>query len=319
MPQALVGPDARTLLVTDKSTAADGIATLTLAQPSGGRLPDWTPGAHIDLILPGGISRQYSLCGDRWDASRYRIAVLREAGSTGGSAYVHDRLRPGDLVGAGGPRNNFPLVPSEEYLFIAGGIGITPLLPMICQADLLGANWTLLYAGRSRGSMAFLGELAGYGHRVHVAAGDEGGRLDLAGWLGGPRPDAKVYCCGPSRMLAAVAELCASWPRYCLRTERFVPRTVPAARDTPFEVELHRSRATVTVQPGVSILEAARGVGVSVLSSCGRGVCGTCETTVLEGTPDHRDSVLDDDERGTGDCMFICVSRSASGRLVLDL
>jgi ferredoxin-NADP reductase len=312
-------PESRTLLVTDKSLAAEGVVALTLPHPSGGRLPDWTPGAHIDLVLADGITRQYSLCGDRWDTSRYRVAVLCEPEGRGGSAFVHDRLRPGDLVQTGGPRNNFPLVPAEKYLFIAGGIGITPLLPMIGQAHLLDADWTLLCAGRSRASMAFLGELAGYGDRVHVTARDEGSRLNLAAWLGVPRPDVKVYCCGPSRLLDALADLCAAWPRYSVHSERFVPRDVPAARDTAFEVELRRSGTAVIVRPGVSVLEAARRAGAGVLSSCQRGVCGTCVTAVLEGLPDHRDSLLDDDERARGDCMLICVSRSATSRLVLDL
>src|SRR5690242_3898534 len=134
-----------TLAVTGKELVAEGVATLTLARPDGGRLPDWTPGAHVDLVLPNGTTRQYSLCGDRWDAHRYRVGVLREPAGRGGSAYVHDHLAVGDAVGLGGPRNNFPLVPAERYLFVGGGIGITPLLPMIRQATLLGADWELLY------------------------------------------------------------------------------------------------------------------------------------------------------------------------------
>lgn len=317
---AAAGPDARSLLVEKKTVVADGVVALTLTHRGGGRLPDWTPGSHIDLVLPGGVTRQYSLCGDRWDPLRYRIAVLREPDGRGGSAWVHDHLRPGDPVGAGGPRNNFPLVPSEKYLFIAGGIGITPLLPMIGQASLLGADWQLLYGGRSRTSMAFLDELAGYGDRVHVVPEDEDGLPDLAGWLGRPRPGVRVYCCGPAPLLAAAEELCAAWPAHSLRTERFVPRAVPGpVRDGPFEVELLRSGRTVTVSPGASVLEAVQAAGVSVLSSCRSGICGTCETSVLGGQPDHRDSILDDGDRARGDCMFICVSRSASARLVLDL
>jgi ferredoxin-NADP reductase len=321
MAQAPGRPDARSLVIAGKTAAADGVAVLTLARPSGRRLPDWTPGAHLDLVLPGGLTRQYSLCGDRWDAYRYRVAVLREPAGRGGSGYVHDQLHVGDLVGWGGPRNGFPLVPSQAYLFIAGGIGITPLLPMIAQADLLDADWTLLYAGRSLASMAFLDELSGYGDRVRLAPGDAGGRLDLNPWLGAPRPGVKVYCCGPSRLLDAVAGICAGWPRYSLRTERFEPKAAASnAGDAAFEVELRRSGAQVTVAPGVSVLDAARRAGATVLSSCERGVCGTCETAVVAGRPDHRDSLLDDDERSRGDCMYICVSRAAAGsRLVLDL
>jgi ferredoxin-NADP reductase len=317
MTQVPAAPDDRTVVVTAKSRTADAVVALTLARPAGGRLPDWTPGAHIDLVLPDGITRQYSLCGDRWDAFRYRIAVRRESCAPGASAYIHDRLREGDVLAIGGPRNNFPLVPADRYLFIAGGIGITPLLPMVAQADLLGADWTLLYAGRSGTSMAFLAELVGYGERVRVFAGE---RLDLAAWLSDPRPGEKVYCCGPDRLLAEVRARCAPWPAHSLRTERFTPPELPgAAGGGPFEVELAHTGATVTVDAGVTILDAALRAGASVLSSCGRGLCGTCETTVLDGRPDHRDSLLDDEERARGDSMFICVSRSAGGRLVLDL
>src|SRR3954465_7066716 len=183
-----------TLAVTGKELVADGVATLTLAAPDGHRLPDWTPGSHIDAVLPNrpprphtaarpptGVPRQYSLCGDRWDAHSYRVGVLLETESRGGSSHVHERLEAGPLVGGGGPRNNFPLVPAQRYLFVAGGIGITPLLPMLAQADLLGADWGRLSLGRSRRSMAFLDELAPYGDRVVVHPKDELGPLDLTG------------------------------------------------------------------------------------------------------------------------------------------
>jgi ferredoxin-NADP reductase len=309
-----------TLRVTAKTVVADGVASLELAHPDGRRLPDWTPGSHIDVMLPNGLTRQYSLCGDRWDAHSYRVGVLREPGGRGGSAYVHDELRPGDLVGVGGPRNNFPLVPARRYLFVGGGIGITPLLPMVHQADLLGVEWQLLYGGRRRASMAWLGELARYGDRVQLVPQDESGLLDLAGFLGAPGPGVRVYCCGPAPLLAAIEAACASWPAHSLRTERFVAADQGApARTAPFEVELAHSGATVTVTPGVSVLDAVHAAGVDVLSSCRQGTCGTCETTVLAGAPDHRDSILEDDERAEGDCMFICVSRALDDRLVLDL
>ncbi|GAA3232865.1 PDR/VanB family oxidoreductase [Pseudonocardia petroleophila] len=308
------------LRVTAKDVAADGVVVLTLAHPGGARLADWTPGAHIDLHLPDGTTRQYSLCGDRFDARTYRVGVLREPAGRGGSAYVHDVLAVGDVVGVGGPRNNFPLVPSERYLFVAGGIGITPLLPMVRQADLLGADWTLVYGGRRRGSMAFLDELESHGDRVHVLPEDRHGRLDLPRWLGEPREGVAVYCCGPGPLLDAVESACAGWPEHALRTERFVAREQGApVRDRPFDVVLARTGATVSVGPDRTVLDAVRDAGVDVLSSCRQGTCGTCETEVLEGTPDHRDSLLRDDERAAGDCMFLCVSRSCSDRLVLDL
>lgn len=312
--------DVVSLEVVAKTAEADDVVSLTLARPDGRRLPDWTPGAHVDLVLPTGITRQYSLCGDRWDARTYRVAVLREPDGRGGSAFVHDALAPGDLVGVGGPRNNFPLVPSATYLFVAGGIGITPLLPMIHQAELLEADWRLLYGGRTRGSMAFRDELSAHGDRVQAVPQDEHGLLDLATFLGGPRPGIKVYCCGPAPLLAAVERACAAWPPYTLRLERFVAQDRGApVRSGPFAVELARTGVVVDVPPSVSILDAARAAGVDVLSSCRQGTCGTCETTVLAGRPDHRDSILADHERAAGDCMFPCVSRSCDDRLVLDL
>ncbi|WP_433367559.1 PDR/VanB family oxidoreductase [Streptosporangium sp. CA-115845] len=312
--------DQTIVRVAARTQVADAVVALTLEHPQGERLPAWTPGSHVDLVLPSGLTRQYSLCGDRWDAFTYRVAVLREPDGRGGSAAVHDTLRPGDLLGLGGPRNHFPMVPSDEYLFIAGGIGITPLLPMIRQADMVGAEWKLLYGGRRRTSMAFRDELERYGDRVRLVPQDEYGLLDLAPWLGTPREGAKVYCCGPAPLLAAVESACSPWPEYSLRTERFTaPELDAPARTGSFEVELRRSGKSVTVDPDVSILDAVRGAGVDMLSSCRQGTCGTCEAAVLDGIPDHRDCVLDEAERAAGDCMLICVSRSRGDRLVLDL
>ncbi|XVV15097.1 PDR/VanB family oxidoreductase [Actinoplanes sp. CA-131856] len=309
--------ETRTLRVMAKVPVADGVVALTLADQAGARLPDWTPGAHIDVVLPDGLTRQYSLCGDRWDAYRYRIAVLREAGGHGGSAYIHDALEVGDAVGLGGPRNNFPLVPAERYLFIAGGIGITPLLPMIAQADLLGADWQLLYGGRS---LAFADDLRGYGDRVQLRPESRYGLLDLPGFLSEYRPGTRVYSCGPAPLLAALERACAGLPPHTLRTERFVAAALSGpARSTPFEIELARSKVVLTVTAESSVLDAINAAGADVLSSCRQGVCGTCEITILAGEPDHRDSVLDDAERAAGTCMFACVSRSLSDRLVVDL
>ncbi|MCZ2826542.1 PDR/VanB family oxidoreductase [Modestobacter sp. VKM Ac-2982] len=314
------GVDRAVVRVEEKTPVADGVVTLTLAAPDGGRLPDWTPGAHVDLTLDNGLTRQYSLCGDRWDARSYRVGVLLEPAGRGGSAYVHEQLEPGHVVGLGGPRNNFPLVPADSYLFVAGGIGITPILPMVVQAELLGADWRLLYGGRQRSSMAFLDELAAHGGRVQVRPQEEHGLLDLPGFLGEPRAGTRVYGCGPAPLLGAIERACAGWPPHTLHTERFVAaeRGAPV-RTTPFEVELHRSGRTVVVAPGTSVLDAIAGAGVEVLSSCRQGTCGTCETTVLAGQPDHRDALLDDEERAAADCMYPCVSRSCSDRLVLDL
>lgn len=316
---------AATLRIVSKCMIADGVVHLTLADPCGARLPDWAPGAHIDLMMvaPDGTqyTRQYSLCGDRWDAHTYEIAVLREPSSRGGSRHIHDQLMAGDLVGVGGPRNNFALVPATHYLFIAGGIGITPIVPMIAAADRLGVEWTLLYGGRTRSSMGFVAELERYGDRVRVLPQDETGLLDLNRAISELDPAAtKIYCCGPTPLLDALEASTATWPVGTVRTERFVPKEQSApARTTPFVVTLARSGGSVTVEPNESILDALDRNGVKVLSSCKEGTCGTCETTVLSGVPDHRDSLLSDAERDGGDCMFVCVSRAVSDQLVLEL
>lgn len=306
--------------VTGKELVADGVVALTLKALDGKPLPRWEPGAHIDLIIRGVATRQYSLSGDPADARTWRLGILRDAAGSGGSLYVHDRLAVGDEVRVRGPRNNFPLVASPRYLFIVGGIGITPILPMIRAAEAAGAEWRLVYGGRTRASMAFLEELAGYGDRVSVCPQDETGLLDLKGLLGTPLADTKVYCCGPEPLLNAVEGTCHGWPKRSLNVERFVarPLTEPVLK-TPFEVHLQRSGISLTVPPGQSILSAIDEAGVGVRSSCEEGTCGTCEVPVLDGVPDHRDSVLDEDEREAGNCMIICVSRSCTPRLVLDL
>ncbi|MFE1191340.1 PDR/VanB family oxidoreductase [Streptomyces olivaceoviridis] len=304
------------LVVDRREPAAEGVLALTLRHPLGEELPAWEPGAHVDVLLGPGLERQYSLCGDPADRRLWRIAVLREADGRGGSAYVHERVREGDKVRVRGPRNHFPLHPSPRYRFIAGGIGITPVLPMLAAAEAAGAEWTLLYGGRTRRSMAFTAELERYGDRVTLAPQDETGLLDLALVLDGLPDDTLVYCCGPGPLLDAVEERC---PAGAVRVERFRPTERSAGDDGAFEVVLERSGRTLTVPPRVSILDTVRAAGVEVLYSCTEGTCGTCETDVLEGTPEHRDSVLTDEERESGETMMICVSRCRGGRLVLDL
>ena len=317
-------PDVSTarssLRVQRKTRQADGVVALTLVDPHGERLPDWTPGSHIDLILPGNRVRQYSLCGDRWDPRQYEIAVLREPAGRGGSVYIHDELAEGDVIGVGGPRNNFALAPAEHYLFIAGGIGITPLLPMMEQAEMLGTPWTLLYGGRRKTSMAYVDRLAQWGDRVRLRPEDECGLLDVRGTLTGLPSRSKVYCCGPAPLVAAVEQVSIDLPHGALRTELFVPREQGApVRTSSFEVELARTGVTVTVTPDMSVLDALTAAGAPVLSSCRQGTCGTCETAVLEGNPDHRDSLTTEHDRASNDHMYVCVSRSCSDRLVLDI
>ncbi|WP_313888758.1 PDR/VanB family oxidoreductase [Mycolicibacterium sp. CBMA 226] len=309
------------LRVLEKRAIADDVVLLVLGAADGRRLPDWTPGAHVDLVLPIGLIRQYSLCGNRFDPFSYQIAVLREAAGHGGSRYVHDVLEQGHIVGVGGPRNNFPLVPSDSYLFIAGGIGITALLPMVVQADQLSAEWKLVYGGRRRASMAFAVELDALGgDRVVIVPHDELGNPDLARHFDPPRDGTKVYACGPPGLLTAVEAACSSWPHHALRTERFSAKHAPtSAIRASFEVRLARSGKRLTVPPDRTVLAALSDAGVDVLSSCERGVCGTCATTVLAGVPEHRDSLLDDEERAANDSMYVCVSRSLTDELVLDL
>lgn len=304
------------LVVDRRDSAADGVLALTLRHPLGEQLPQWEPGAHIDVVLGPGLERQYSLCGDPADRTAWRIAVLREPVGRGGSAHVHEQLGQGDKVRVRGPRNHFALRPAPRYRFIAGGIGITPILPMLAAAEAQGAEWTLLYGGRTRESMAFTEELSRYGDRVIVAPQDETGLLDLASVLDGVPGGTLVYCCGPGPLLDAVEERC---PAGLLHVERFTPKEQPAVENTEFEVELAQTGTTVTVAPDVSVLDAVRASGVEVLFSCTEGTCGTCETDVLDGTPDHRDSVLTDEEREAGETMMICVSRCRGKKLVLDL
>ncbi|MEU1574936.1 PDR/VanB family oxidoreductase [Streptomyces collinus] len=304
------------LIVQRREFAAEGVLALTLRHPLGEPLPAWEPGAHVDVLLGPGLERQYSLCGDPADRSAWRIAVLREPAGRGGSAHVHEQLGEDAKVRVRGPRNNFRLEPAPRYRFVAGGIGITPILPMLAAAEAAGAEWTLLYGGRTRGSMAFGGELGRYGHRVTFAPEDETGLLDLPSVLDDVPDGTLVYCCGPAPLLDAVEARC---PSGVLRVERFQPKNQETGDDTAFEVELARSGRTLTVAPEVSVLDAVRAAGVEVLYSCTEGTCGTCETDVLDGEPDHRDSVLTDDEHATGETMLICVSRCRGGRLVLDL
>lgn len=316
------GEHTAELVVLEREAAADDVVSLVLADPGGAELPPWTPGAHVDLLLGDGLVRQYSLSGSPADRSRWRIGVLREPAGRGGSSHVHDRLEVGSTLQVRGPRNHFPLVAADRYLFLAGGIGVTPLLPMVAAAQAAGAQWTMHYGGRSRSSMAFADELAAYGDRVQLWPQDERGMLDLDALLGTPQPDTAVYTCGPEGLLAAVEQRCASWPSGALHVERFSAKPVDASAVAPaasIEVVCSRSGVTVQVPPERSILEVVEEAGVGVLSSCLEGVCGTCEAAVLEGVPDHRDSLLSEEEKQAGDYMMICVSRALSERLVLDL
>ncbi|GLW54387.1 ferredoxin [Kitasatospora phosalacinea] len=309
------------LLVTGRRDEAEGVVSLTLARPDGGSLPAWTPGAHLDLLLGDGLERQYSLCGDPADAAAWTVAVRREPGGRGGSAHVHDALHEGAAVRARGPRNHFALLPAPRYLFVAGGIGITPLVPMLAAAEAAGADWNLLYVGRSRATMAFAGHLADrYGPRVLLRPRDETARPDLAAHLDALDGRAEVYCCGPLPLLEAVERHRAQAGRPPAHVERFRPREpAGAGPERAFTLVLARSGLTLTVPADASVLDTVRGAGVDVLYSCGQGTCGTCETDVLDGHPEHRDSLLTEAERAESASMMVCVSRCLGERLVLDL
>jgi ferredoxin-NADP reductase len=320
-PINLDGEAVHDLVVVSRSCATPQVAVFDLARPDGTLLPGWEPGAHIDLLLGPGLVRQYSLCGDPASTSWWRIAVQREDAGRGGSVLVHERLNVGTSVVVRGPRNAFPLRPAPRYLFIAGGIGITPILPMLAAAQASGSPWQLVYGGRTGPSMAFAAELtARYPGRVTLVPQDEAGLLNLDTLLGQPVTGTHVYCCGPEPLIAAVESRCAAWPAGLLHVERFVPRKREAcAGPASFEVILARSRLTLVVPPDASILTTVERAGVTVLSSCTEGTCGTCETTVLAGIPEHRDSVLSEAEQASCDVMMICVSRSLTPGLVLDL
>ncbi|WP_407319831.1 PDR/VanB family oxidoreductase [Isoptericola halotolerans] len=303
-------------VVERRQLAVDAVE-LTLRRPDLGRLSDWTPGAHVALTLPNGMVRPYSLCGDRWDPCTYTVAVRRDVDGTGGSAYLHDVLRVGDVVGVGTPRNSFPLVPATSYVFVAGGIGITPFLPMIQAAAGLDIPFRLLYIGRDIASMPYVDDLltGPRAEHVEVHTTSDHGRPDLAEAVGPLTDGARVYACGPADMSDVLEDLARSWPDYTLRTEAFA-RPKALETDEPFTAELRRTGATITVPRRTSLLEAIQTAGVDILSSCRAGSCGACETPVLHGEVDHRDTILADGDVGV---MFPCVSRAREGLVVLDL
>jgi ferredoxin-NADP reductase len=322
-PSATVHEFRTELVVRRRSTPAEGVVALDLAHPDSQELPRWEPGAHIDVILNDGLTRQYSLCGDPRDSSVWRIGVLLDPNSRGGSRYVHQNLSEGATVRVRGPRNHFELVDAPHYRFIAGGIGITPLVPMVDSAQQAGSDWTLIYLGRSRTTMAFAEALAdSYGDRVTLWPHDERGTFDLEAALEDPADNTLVYCCGPERLLSAVEQHCAHWPAGVVYIERFAakaPTAEAAEALESFEVVCHRSGVTLEVTSDMSILETLEDANIPIMGSCYEGVCGTCEARVLEGTPVHRDSMLTDTEKAAGEVMLTCVSSSRTERLVLDL
>ncbi len=313
---AQLSENLTTMKIANIFTPATDIRAIDFVLPNGAQLQTWVPGSHITLHLPNGLKRQYSLCGDPADRSQYRVAVLNSPKSRGGSKWIHEELNVGDTMSISGPHNHFELEPSSEYLFVAGGIGITPIKAML-ESLPNRRDWRLLYAGRSRASMAFVAELEqAYPGRVTVHADDVmGGPPNLDALLAGFKGE--VYVCGPEPLLNA---LIARVPADRLHFERF--SAVERSADEPakpYEVRLARSRTNFTVQPNESLLDAINSNGGALISSCGEGVCGTCEVRVLDGKPLHLDSVTSDEDKDEIGVMYPCVSRSRSDVLTLDI
>ncbi len=315
----------RTLVVQALERAADDVLKIRLAAPEGRALPRWSAGSHIDVECGNsGISRQYSLCGNPDDLGVFEIAVLREAQSRGGSAWIHGGLRVGDRVKVRGPRNHFRLDETcRKAIFIAGGIGVTPISAMARRAKALGIDYVIHYCGRSRTAMALLDELAAlHGARLQAHVRDEGQRADFAQILGTPDGDTQIYACGPARMIDALQACCAHWPEDSLRVEHFSSTlgALDPDREQPFTVELKDSGLTLDVPATQTLLQALRCANIDVQSDCEEGLCGSCEVRVLAGDVDHRDVVLTRAERDANDRMMSCCSRAMRGsKIVLAL
>jgi ferredoxin-NADP reductase len=301
--------------VVARVAAAASVDLFDLSLDSGS-LAGFTPGDHIDVLLPDGGERQYSLMPA--PPGQWRIGVLREPLGRGGSQWVHDSLRVGETVRVRGPRNHFAFQPGSSVVFLAAGIGITPIAGMIAAADRAGIEWQLHYSGRNREHLALVDELeTAHPDRVSVYTTDAGTRADLAAIIDAAPRTAELYCCGPAHYLDAIEDLAGKHP---VHLERFEPKQLhEPVFAAPFEVELQLTGETLVVPPGRSILDVVEEAGVFVLSSCREGTCGTCETPVIEGEVDHQDSILTPVERARNDVMYICVSRAACPRLVLEL
>jgi vanillate O-demethylase ferredoxin subunit len=312
--------------VTRKADEAEGICSFELRAVDGRPLPAFCAGSHVDVHVPGGLVRQYSLCNDPAESHRYLIAVLKDPASRGGSAAMHERVQAGDTLAISAPKNHFALAhDAAEHLLLAGGIGITPLLCMAERLAVTGAAFTLHYATRSRARTAFADRIAAspFAARVrhHFDDGDAAQRLDLPRVLGAPRPGCHLYVCGPQGFMDAVLSTAraAGWPEAQLHWEFFGAAPVDTAGDGSFEVQLASSGRVIVVARDQSVTQALEAAGVIVPTSCEQGVCGTCVTRVLAGVPDHRDLFLTPDEQAAGDQFTPCCSRAKSPRLVLDL
>ncbi|WP_298833293.1 PDR/VanB family oxidoreductase [uncultured Piscinibacter sp.] len=312
--------------VARKTVEAEGICSFELVSADGTPLPAFSAGSHIDVQLPGGPTRQYSLCNDPTESHRYLIAVLRDPMSRGGSQAMHERVAEGDVLPISAPKNHFALAhEAKRHLLLAGGIGITPLLCMAERLANIGADFELHYCSRSKARTAFAERIArsSFASRVqfHFDDGDAAQRLDIAGLLASAQAGQHLYVCGPQGFMDAVllSARAQCWPEDRLHYEFFGAAPVEQAGDRSFEVQLSSSGRVVVVPAGCSVVQALAEAGVSVATSCEQGVCGTCLTRVIDGEPDHRDQYLTPDEQAANDQFLPCCSRSKSARLVLDL
>lgn len=302
---------------------ADRINSYTLQAVDGGPLPAFTAGAHIDLHLRPDLIRSYSLTNDPAERHRYVIAVKHEPDGRGGSAFVHTSLKVGDVLSISAPRNNFIFDEGNHAsVFVAGGIGVTPILSMLRRATGLGRRWTLHYASRTRCDAAFLQDIRGLadGNEVNAVFDHEAGGapLDIATIAADASGGTHLYCCGPLPMLEAFKSATRSRPSRVVHLEYF-STDQKAATEGGFEVRLAKSGRTIPIAPGQTILAALLDAGIPVSYACSEGTCGTCETRVVDGVPDHRDVYLTDDEHAANKQIMICCSGSKTPVLVLDV
>ena len=318
------------LKVTAREQLTDDIIGLTFESCTGEALPCWQPGAHVELALEPCVSvgnnnsndtilRHYSLCSDPSNTQQWQVAVLKEENGRGGSQFIHSQVKVGDVIKVSEPRNHFTFNSRKKCLFIAGGIGITPILPMIRQAEKEGVDWRLLYLSRERNRLAFVEQLVSYEpSRIHLHGDKEDGGIDLAAILAECDSETCVYSCGPKRLLDALEERAAVQSEWSLHIERFSSGPIDTTGAT-FDVVINSTGQRFSIAEGQSILGVLRDAGINIPISCRNGVCGSCETGVLSGVPDHRDSILSPEEREENDFMMLCVSRSFTPELVLDL